>query len=160
MKQQFIELNLPQETYLWLLSGNHIFISHAEFLFNRNELEHKEELDEMMQSLLTFGEKLYKVKGKFTKLRLIEAEYRCLIFSIQYTAFFLLTDEGESWLKDFYFPKFDILKERNISSEEMQKGFIQFADAFLSNNPSLPAFVKIKKEVATKMDELFPEESI
>ena len=154
-----MEIGLSPETYVWVLTGNHMFMIHTQFLIHSGEMEFHDELDEMTDSILTLGDKINKIRGKTLKLRLVEEEYRCLIFAIQYCACLLLTDEGEAWFADAYFPKYGMEEIRHISIEEMQRGFMRFADSFLSKNPPLPIFVKIKKEVASRMDELFPFES-
>jgi len=159
MKKQFIELNLPQETALWILSGNHIFMTHTQFLIDRGELEFHDELDEMTESILTLGEKINKLKDKGLQLRLVEAEYRCLIFAIEYIACLLLTEEGETWFKEAYFPFYGMEEVRHVSSEEMQKAYLRFADGFIAQKPKIAAFAKIKQEVSNRMDELFPLES-
>jgi len=159
MKKQFIELDLSEEISLWVLSGDHIFMIHTQFLIDRGEMEFHDELDNMTEDILTLGAKINKIKGKAAKLRLIEEEYRCLIFAIQYCACLFLTDEGEAWFRDEYFPRYGLEEIRQVKREDMQRGYLRFADSFLSKNPSLPAFMKIKKEVATRMDELFPLEN-
>jgi hypothetical protein len=70
-----------------------------------------------------------------------------------------LTEEGETWFKDAYFPLYGMEEVRHVSHEEMQRAYLRFADAFIAQKPRIAAFAKIKQEVSKRMDELFPLES-
>lgn len=160
--QKTLQVKPTIGTKMQWLTGMHLYMAFVDYLIRlEGELDYSEEINSHAEPILELITRLkpMMVMEKDDVITLTETEYRALTFALNYSVCALMTEEGEKWFFEEFYPNHchDFIKSY-YSAEEVWKEFSRFADFFFRQVPPVPVFAKIKQEVKAQIDEIFPIE--
>ena len=158
MNDKLIELRFATPGKMGVLASTVIFVHYTKFLEENGELDFVDEIDSMTDNMVSVGEKIKKVFIKDLPLRLEPDEYQVMLYVVHFVACILVTDEGETWYKNTYFPIFGAPEITKLNADEAMKGYLRFADNFINRKIGNKQFDAIRDKVRLRMNELFPLE--
>lgn len=155
-----IKAKPTQGTKLWWATGVAMFMQYIQHQTVVDDgLEYSEEILSHSDPLTALITKLGPLMAKDVWITLPEDQYRALTFAINYTVCALMTDEGEKWFfEDFYPNHAHRFIKKAYTAEETLHEFSRFSDFFFRQIPPNPVFAKIKQEVKEQVDVIFPVE--
>lgn len=139
-----------------LLSSTVIFVHYTKFLEEKGEFDFADEVNGMTSSMVAVGDKIKKTITQDLPIRFGLDEYEVVLYVIHFVACMLITDEGETWYKNNYFPVWGIGDVTKITADETMKNYLRFADNFVNRKTGSKEFDAVQDKIRLRMNELFP----